>query len=201
MDADGGIGEPWSRTNAASSARAAAARRRGSSVCGARRRAPLFSRARPRSTGDQRHRDDQAPRDAGGGRRFGKCHAAPRRRRCERACVEESPGAERPDRVGRVRRVRVRRRQRAAPRRGIEGQPAMPGEPGLDPGVGIVIGHRPRAVLPRSAREPDGDPGRNAEVPEHQRHRSGELLAVAELRANEEVDERRLPERAGGCSS
>ena len=71
----------------------------------------------------------------------------------------------------------------------------MTGEPGLDPGMRVVIGHRPRAVVPRPAREPDGDPGRYPEVPEHQRHRPGELLAVAELGADEEVDERRLPDR------
>ena len=52
-----------------------------------------------------------------------------------------------------------------------------------------------RAVLPRPAREPDGDAGRDAEIAEHQRHRPGELLAVAELRALEEVDERRRPGR------
>ena len=71
-----------------------------------------------------------------------------------------------------------------------------PGEPGLDPGVRVVIGHRPRAVLPRPAREADGDAGRNPEVAQHQRHRPGELLAVAELRPLEEVDERRRPDRA-----
>src|SRR5206468_4598763 len=41
------------------------------------------------------------------------------------------------------------------------------------------------------AREADGDARGDAEIPEHERHCTGEVLAVAGLRARDEVDERR----------
>ena len=46
----------------------------------------------------------------------------------------------------------------------------------------------------RPAREPGGDTGGNAQVAEHERHRAGEVLAVAALSLRHERDERR---RAG----
>ena len=50
-----------------------------------------------------------------------------------------------------------------------------------EPGVAV------RAVRP--AGKPDGDAGRNAEVAEHERHRSREVLAVAGTCLRDEADE------------
>ncbi len=57
--------------------------------------------------------------------------------------------------------------------------------------MGVVIGHHPRRVaVPRAAREAHRDAGGNAEEPEHQRHRTGEVLTVPRLRPPDEDLER-----------
>ena len=91
--------------------------------------------------------------------------------------------------------------QRPPARGGVERQPAVAGEPRLDPGVGVVVGHDPAVAIALAAREAARDARRNAEEPEHQCHRAGEVLAVAALALGDEVGERRQAAGAGGDSS
>ena len=91
------------------------------------------------------------------------------------------------------RRRRVRAQKPAASRRRVERQPAVAGKPDLDPGVGVRVGDRPLAHGPvvAAGREPRGDSRRDAEVPQHQRHRACEVLAVPAAVPGDERDERR----------
>ena len=109
-----------------------------------------------------------------------------------------SAGAERP------RRRRVRRAQLTA-----LGTPRT--------GSGRTVASRSRGTMPRprrgrrgpdrpdpplrvvpAAREADRDAGRDAEVPEHERHRAREVLAVAGSTLGDESDERQVRREAGG---
>ena len=91
----------------------------------------------------------------------------------------------------RIRGAQLPARRTTGRRRRVEGQPPVAGEPGLHPGMGFVVGDGPHAAfgVVRPAREADGDAGRDAEVPEHQRHRAREVLAVARARLRDEADE------------
>jgi hypothetical protein len=42
--------------------------------------------------------------------------------------------------------------------------------------MGVVVGDDPGSVLPRPAGEANGDAGRHAEEPQHERHGAGEVL-------------------------
>ena len=79
----------------------------------------------------------------------------------------------------------------AAGRR-VERQPPVAVEPDLDPRVRIRVGDRPAALVlvEVSAGEARRDTGRDPEIPEHQRHRAREVLAVAAT-VRQEGDERR----------
>ena len=59
--------------------------------------------------------------------------------------------------------------------------------------MGVVVGHRPAAVLVLAAGEAGGDARGNPEHPQHQRHRACEVLAVAALALGDEVRQRRRP--------
>ena len=75
-------------------------------------------------------------------------------------------------------RLRLRRRGRG---RGIEGHPADPGEVHLDPRVGVEVAHAVLAgvAVVGAGREARHHPRRDPDHAQHQRHRAGELLAVA----------------------
>ena len=91
----------------------------------------------------------------------------------------------------------VARVERPAAGRRVERDPAPAGEVDLDPVMRLVIRHGPlvRIGVVAPAREPGSHASRNAEVAEHERHRAGEVLAVAALRLRDELDERRLVRR------
>ena len=109
---------------------------------------------------------------------------------------------ERPNRVRRVGGERVDHRERAPPGRRVEREPPVAGEPRLDPCVRVLVRDRPDTGPPRPGREPDRDPGRNAEESQHHRHRARVVLAVPGACHLDEVDERRVAAGGrGGCSS
>ena len=163
---------------------------------------PSRSRRAPpgalRADDAQRQRDgsaercDEPPRDGPQRRRQRPRPRVSRRAgaRLLRREVEEPARPERPHGVGRVGRERVHGRERPAARRRVEREPPVAGEPGLDPGVRLLVGHGPDARLPGPRGEPDGDARRNAERPQHQRHRARVVLAVSRPRHLDEVDER-----------
>src|SRR5437660_12382576 len=76
-------------------------------------------------------------------------------------------------------------------RRRVEREPAVSLEPDLDPGVRVVVGEAPAGPGEGRAGEADGDASRNADVPEHERHRAGEVLAVPAPSRERKADERR----------
>ena len=86
---------------------------------------------------------------------------------------------------------------RSARRGGVERDPAVGREPDLVPGVGVGVGDLEGAGVGvvAAGREAGGDPHRHAPHPQQQRHRSGELLAVAELGLEQERVERILGAR------
>ena len=99
------------------------------------------------------------------------------------------------------RRERVRARggadagvqpRRADRRRRVEGDPAVRRDVRLDPGVrvGVVHDELAGATVGRARGEPGRDPGGDALHPQQERHRPGELLAVALLVAEQERRER-----------
>ncbi len=74
----------------------------------------------------------------------------------------------------------------------VEGDPADVGEERLDPGVGVEVAHDVLAAVGVEAPggEARGDPRGHARHPQQQRHRPGELLAVALVGVEEERVER-----------
>src|SRR6185437_11483110 len=91
--------------------------------------------------------------------------------------------------------VIVLRRGGRAGRRWVERDPADVLEVHLHPRVGVVIADLvdARGVwLRRAGREAGGHPRRDADHPQHHRHRAGELLAVAHAVVEEERLERVL---------
>ncbi len=83
-----------------------------------------------------------------------------------------------------------------APRLGrrLEGHPADTGEVHLGPGVGVLAVDVVEPVgLQRARREPDRDPGRDAERPGKGGERAGELLAVAPCRCSRKASMALMP--------
>ena len=91
-------------------------------------------------------------------------------------------------------RLRARRRDR---RRRVERDPAVAREVGLDPRVRVEVAHDVllARVVVRAGREAGGHARRHAAHPQQQRHRTAELLAVADAIAEQERVERDLGER------
>ena len=89
-------------------------------------------------------------------------------------------------------RHRIASREEAASRCRVKGQPSKPRKPDLDPCMRVMVGHRPRVriAVVRAAHESLGHARGDAEVAQHERHRTGEVLAVAALRVEDEVGER-----------
>src|SRR5581483_12166409 len=106
------------------------------------------------------------------------------RRAGARLRARERPGRRQAARVERVRRAQLAALWTRCGSR-VERQPAVAAEPGLDPRVRGVVGDAPDAALRvvRPARKADDDTRGDAEIAEHQRHRAGEVLAVARARA------------------
>ena len=90
--------------------------------------------------------------------------------------------------------LRARRRRR---RGRVERDPAEVVEPRLDPRVRVGVAHDPRvlALGVAARREARHDARRDAAHPQQQRHRAGEVLAVAALRLEQEPVERRAARR------
>ena len=180
------IGRPL-RASARSSSASSRARDR-AAHCGARRR--TRPRAAPRAPPELTA--GRMPTEPPPCRRRGRAPAAP-------AGVDACFGRLRA-RLGRGTRRSatldgVAAARRRARRRRIERDPAVAREPRLDPGVGVDVGHEPLlgGLVVGAGGEPDRDPRRDPAHPQQQRHRAGELLAVAEL-----VLEQERLERIGG---
>ena len=185
-------------------------RRRPASRGRERARAPRSTSARDRRPGPRRRpaRRSGLCRLASGGVRRQRlasrgAELEPKQpsRSQDRACRENSG---RSGRVELVRGGRVRARERAAARRGVEREPAVAVEPDLDPRVRVAVVDRP--LLPLlvvgAAREAGGDPCGDPEVAEHERHRArrsaGSSRASSSSRNGRAAESRRP---AAGCSS
>ena len=81
--------------------------------------------------------------------------------------------------------------------RRVKSHPAVVREPHLDPRVRVDVAHQPLVVdaVARPGREAGRDPRRQPAHPQQQRHRARELLAVAALVVEQEVDERIAADR------
>ena len=81
---------------------------------------------------------------------------------------------------------------RSADRGGVQRHPAVGREPDLVPGMGVGVGDLEGAGVgvPAAGREAGRHPRRHAPHPQQQRHRAGELLAVAALGREQERVER-----------
>ena len=82
-------------------------------------------------------------------------------------------------------------------RRRVKPHPAVVREPHLDPRVRVDVGHVPLAggAVVGARREAGRDPRRHPAHPQQQRHRAGELLAVALLVREQEGRERVVGQR------
>ena len=133
----------------------------------------------------QGHRQDDA--DRAPAVRRGDPARRPGRRRGPADRIRDLAGAEKAARRRQSGPARRRRRGRR-----IERDPAVVREPGLDPGMGVDVGHEPllgRLVVGARG-EPGRDPRRHSAHPQQQRHRTGELLAVASPVHEQERDQR-----------
>ena len=195
------VAAPWSRRNVASSERVAAAVSAGVAGCvgAARGGADLAAR---RAHGRSRR--------ATSGRR--RARPSSLRRQPAPKALWERPLAEPPSPEKSRKRPPPSARRASAesdatvyaadnvPRPGSVRTRASRNRQTMPPPRHVRCGRsRPGPALPLPAREPDRDARRDPQHPQHERHRAGELLAVATLRPLHKVRERRQSRRPGGA--